>query len=270
MRTRKGCFGDWLGEALGKRARNAMNITPDLLEAVVLVGGKGTRLRGVVSDRPKPMALVCGRPFLEWLLLALRAQGVTRVVLATGYMADSVEDYFGDGAAWDMELLYSKDPSPLGTGGAVRHAAELADSDHLLALNGDSYCCAEVVRLLQEHLRREAKGTLWLVPKRDCSRYGAVRVGDDGSIAAFLEKSHVHSSGLINAGVYLLDRAVVQAIPCGTTTSLEREVFPRLVGRGLYGVVGNGPFLDIGTPESYARAHQFMAQEAKRWQADAA
>lgn len=238
--------------------------------AIVLAGGKGTRLRGIVNDRPKPMATVCGRPFLEWLLLALREQGITRAVLATGHMADSIEGYFGDGTAWNMQLAYSRDPSPLGTGGAVRHAAAQAESDHLLVLNGDSYCRVDVRQLVETHSERKASGTLWLVRKRDCNRYGAVQIGDDGLVAAFLEKSLRRGPGLINAGVYLLNREVVETIPLGTATSLEREVFPRLVGSGLYGVVGNGPFLDIGTPEAYARAHEFIAHEAKEWQADAA
>lgn len=234
--------------------------------AIVLAGGTGTRLRGVVNDRPKPMAIVHGRPFLEWLLLALCEQGVMRVVFATGYMAEAVEGYFGDGAAWNMHISYSQDPSPLGTGGAVRHAAAQTESDRVLVLNGDSYCRVDVDRLLQMHSGRNACGTLWLVPEQECSRYGTVRLGGDGSVTAFLEKSPLESPGLINAGVYLLDREVLAMIPDGIATSLEREVFPQLVGRGLYGVVGYGPFLDIGTPESYAQADAFMAQEANRWQ----
>lgn len=233
--------------------------------AIILAGGKGTRLQGVVSDRPKPMAQTCGRPFLEWLLIALRQQDIRRVVLATGYMAETVEAYFGSGAAWDLEITYSVETGPLGTGGAIRQAAGLVESEQLLVLNGDSYCRLDWSRLAAMHHDRGAAATMWLVPQPDCKRYGAVAIGEDGCVRAFIEKSGTQGAGLINAGVYLLNRRVVEAIPQGRPAALERDIFPHLVGGGLYGVVGEERFLDIGTPESYAQCHQFIQEETAFW-----
>ncbi len=229
------------------------------MEMIVLAGGKGTRLQRVVSDRPKPLAEVAGRPFVEWLLLALRVQGVERVVLATGYMGEMVEASFGDGARLDMEVVYARETVPLGTGGAARHALGHVTTDHALVLNGDSFCPFDIGRLLEAHERAGAAATLWLVPMDDCRRYGAVDVADDGRVLSFQEKSPDLGAGLINAGVYLFDRRALEAIPADRPVSLENDTFPSLIGRGLYATVGEGPFLDIGTPESYASAERFFA-----------
>lgn len=232
------------------------------LDAVLLVGGAGTRLRSMVADRPKPMADVGGRPFLEWLLVALRRQGVRRFIMCTGHMAEAVEAHFGDGHEWDAEIRCSRDPFPLGTGGAIRNALAQARSDRLLVLNGDSFSGVDVARLAQAHKLRRAKASLWVVPMEDCRRYGTVEIGDDGAVRAFREKSPELRSGLINAGAYLIDREAVETIPAGAAVSVEKDVFPGWVGRGLYAVTGGGPFLDIGTPESYAAAAEFFRREA--------
>jgi NDP-sugar pyrophosphorylase family protein len=230
-------------------------------DAIILVGGKGTRLRSIVSDRPKPMAEVAGRPFVEWLLLALRAQGVRRVIFCTGYMGEVLEAHFRDGRQWGMELLHSRDPAPLGTAGAVRHALGRVCSDRFLVLNGDSYCPIDINRLEEAHLARGARASLWLVSVEDCRRYGLVEIGDDGAVLAFHEKPSEKRAGLINAGVYLLERDVAESIPQGQPASLETDFFPGLIGHRLYAVVGEGPFLDIGTPESYTIARQFFAPD---------
>jgi len=232
-----------------------------LIDALILAGGRGTRLRSVVTDRPKPMASVSGRPFLEWLLLSLRAQGVYRVILCTGYMSEMVEAHFGNGHSLDMAVQYSRDPAPLGTAGAVRHALGQVGGDRFLVLNGDSYCRIDLKRLAKVHSNQRASATLWLVRVDDCRRYGSVVIGEDGAVQAFQEKLPEKRVGLINAGVYLLERQVAEAIPEGRAVSLETEFFPQLIGRGLYGVVGEGPFLDIGTPETYAIADEFFARE---------
>ena len=227
-------------------------------DAVILVGGKGARLRRVVGDRPKPMAVVAGRPFVEWLLLSLRAQGVRRVVFCTGYMSEVVEAHFRDGRQWDMEVEYSCDPSPLGTAGAVRHALSQVRSDRFLVMNGDSFCRVDINRLVEVHTMHSARATLWLVEVNDCSRYGSVVVGTDGAVQAFREKREQKIAGLISAGVYLMEREAADTIPEGRAVSLETEFFPRLIGHGLYGVVGDGPFLDIGTPEAYGEAERLL------------
>ena len=229
-----------------------------LSDAIILVGGRGTRLQSVVSDRPKPMAEVAGRPFAEWMVLALRKQGVRRVVFATGHMADAFQNHFGDGCRWDVEVAYSHESEPLGTGGAVRLALDVAQSDRLLVLNGDSYCPLDLARLQQTHVKRGARASIWLVRVNDCRRFGTVQVDGDGAVSAFLEKQDVERAGLINAGIYLLDRDLVEAMPADRAVSIEREVFPDLIGRGLYAVAGEGPFIDIGTPESYTQADSFV------------
>ncbi len=235
------------------------------VEAIVLAGGKGTRLQSVVSDRPKPMAEVAGRPFVEWLLLALRAQGLRRVVLATGYKGEMVASYFGDGARPGLELAYAREDTPLGTGGAVRHALSLTTSARVLALNGDSFCPFDVGHLVATHEGRGAAATLWLVGMDDCRRYGAVERAGDGRVLSFREKSSNLGAGFINAGVYLFERATLDVIPAGQPVSLESDVFPDLIGRGLYAAAGESPFLDIGTPESYGSAERFFADNASLW-----
>lgn len=232
------------------------------LDALILVGGKGTRLQGVVSDRPKPMAEVAGRPFAEWLLLDLRAQGLRRAIFCTGYMSAVIEAHFGDGRQWGMEVTYSRDPFPLGTAGAVRYALSQVRGERFLILNGDSYCRIDLKRLAQAHANRRASATLWLVPVDDCRRYGSVVIGEDGAVRAFQEKSPEKRAGLINAGIYLLEHVVAEAIPEGEAVSLETAFFPQLIGRGLYAAVGESHFLDIGTPEAYAISDEFFAREA--------
>jgi len=231
------------------------------LEALILAGGKGTRLRGVVADRPKPMASVSSRPFLEWLLLSLHAQGVHQVILCTGYMSEMVEAYFGNGHSLGMTVQYSRDPAPLGTAGAVRHALGQVHGDRFLVLNGDSYSRVDLCQLAQSHARRHASATIWLVGVDDCRRYGSVVIGEDGAVQAYIEKSPEKCAGLINAGVYLLERQVAETIPDKRAVSMETEFLPGLIGCGLSAVVGEGPFLDIGTPEAYAVADEFFTRE---------
>lgn len=232
-----------------------------ITEAMILAGGMGTRLRSVVHDRPKPMAMAGGRPFMEWLLLFLHDRGVKRIVLCTGHLGEMVEAYFGDGSRWELELEYSPDPFPLGTGGAVRHALHLIRQERFLVLNGDSFCRFDLETLADVHLEKWALTTLWLLKMDDCRRYGTVVLGEDDRVESFLEKSPEMGVGLINAGVYLMEGKAARTIPEGCPVSLEREIFPDLIGRGLHGVSGSGPFLDIGTPESYGKAEDFFAGE---------
>jgi D-glycero-alpha-D-manno-heptose 1-phosphate guanylyltransferase len=231
------------------------------VDAIILAGGRGTRLREVVDDRPKPMAEVAGRPFLEWLLLALRNQGVNRVILATGYKHEMVSDYFGNGQNYGLELVYAPEPAPLGTGGAVRHALPFINTNRVVVLNGDSYCPFDLNLLFQRHDQVEAAISLWLVQIEDCSRYGSVETEDNGCVTAFREKTPELKDGFINAGVYLVEKHVIESIPADQKVSLETDIFPNWVGQKLYAVSGGGPFLDIGTPESYLQAATYLKTE---------
>jgi NDP-sugar pyrophosphorylase family protein len=235
------------------------------LDVIVLAGGKGTRLHSVVSDRPKPLATVCGRPFLDWLLLYLRGRGLGRVVLATGYRGEMVRAACGDGSALGLELHYAQEEFPLGTGGAARLATARTTADQVLVLNGDSFCPFDVARLAESHQKVGARATLWLTPMDDCRRYGSVERDGDGQVHAFHEKSDHLGAGLINAGIYLFERTTLDAIPDGRAVSLETEVFPNMIGDGLYSVLGTGPFLDIGTPESFGQAASFITENQALW-----
>ena len=236
-----------------------MKINP--IEAMILVGGKGTRLKSAVHDRPKPMAEVAGKPFLEWLMLSLYEQGVRKVILCTGYMGEMVESYFGDGEKWNLQVRYSHEPFPLGTGGAIRHALDLVQGDRFLVLNGDSYCRFDIGAMEAKHNSRSALATMWLEKMDNCNRYGSVVLDENGMILSFSEKSSVSGSGLINAGVYLIERRLVETIEKDRMVSLERDIFPNIIGKGLTGVVGEGVFVDIGTPESYASAEKILATD---------
>lgn len=230
------------------------------LEALILAGGKGKRLRSVVQDRPKPMAEVDGLPFVERLLLALRAQGIRRVIFCAGYKSKMIENYFRGGERWDMQVTYSLEPIPLGTAGAVRNALSQVRSDRFLVMNGDSYCRMDFNLLEQVHTEHAASATLWLVRTENCSGYGSVEIGRDGTVQAFHEKPPQKHAGLINAGAYLLEREAAMTIPNGRAASLETEFFPQMIGHGLHAVIGDGPFLDIGSPEGYAAADAFFAE----------
>ena len=233
-------------------------------EAIILAGGEGKRLNSVISDRPKPMAEVARRPFVEWLILQLRAQGIRRVVLGTVYKAEMLAKYFESGSRWEMEITISNESVPLGTAGALRLALGKTSSNPVLAMNGDSYCRFNLECLANSHAISGARVTLWLVPMQDCTRYGSVEVASGGEVTAFHEKSSTPRPGLISAGVYLLDRSVAADIPGDHMVSLEREFFPALIGKGIYSVVGSGPFLDIGTPESYREAANVLSEEFKQ------
>jgi D-glycero-alpha-D-manno-heptose 1-phosphate guanylyltransferase len=219
------------------------------LKAIILVGGQGLRLREVIADVPKPMAPVAGRPFLEYLVLQLKRYGIGEIVLATGYKSEVVKACFGDGSRWAMRIDYSEEQEPLGTGGALKIAATMVDDDSFLLMNGDSFLDVDLDGLIGFHRDHSAVATLSLIKKEDAGRYGSVIVDNNGVIQSFTEKGIV-SAGLINGGVYCLDRGIVRHIGDGTI-SLERDVLPGLTGNGLYGMITGGFFKDIGIPADY-------------------
>ena len=221
--------------------------------AVVLAGGRGTRLRSVVSDRPKVLAPVRGRPFLAHLLDRLDAARVWDVVLATGYQAEQIRAAFG-GRHRGLRLHYSEEPQPLGTGGALARALPLATSDPVLVLNGDSLCAVDLDDLRRTHEDAAAAGTLVVTGVPDAGRYGSVEVGRDRRILHFREKEGSGIAGLVNAGVYLLSQRLLSSIPRNVALSLERDLLPGWIEVGLVAHVTDAPLLDIGTPEAYAAA----------------
>lgn len=239
--------------------------------AAILAGGLGTRLQGVVSDRSKTVAAIHNRPFLLYLLDQVAQAGLERVVLLTGYKGEQVADLLGP-AYRGLQLEYSLESEPLGTGGALRLAfgklfgsapgANARKDERALVLNGDSYCAADLRAFGAFRERQRAQAALLLTEVADASRFGKVELEADGRIRAFLEKQPAAGPGWINAGVYLLDRGLIEEIPTGRAVSLEREMFPAWRQRGqLHGFCGGGAFLDIGTPESYRAAEAFFTQD---------
>jgi NDP-sugar pyrophosphorylase family protein len=226
--------------------------------AALLAGGLGTRLRSVVADRPKGLAEIGGRAFLEILLAQVRAAAVRKVVLCTGYLGHQIRSYFG-GRHRGLKLVYSEETQPLGTAGALRLALPLFSSESVLVLNGDSYYLGELAPIFDWHFEKKAAISILLAKVGDTGRYGNVETASSGQIEQFREKESASTgSGWVNAGVYLIQRDVIQTIPDDRPISLEREVFPSFIGRGLYGYRGQQDFLDIGTPESYAQALSFI------------
>jgi NDP-sugar pyrophosphorylase family protein len=227
------------------------------IPALILAGGLGTRLRGVLADRPKVLAPIAGRPFLSYLLDQLEAAGVRRVVLCSGHQGDQLETAFG-GRYRRLVLSYSRESEPLGTGGALRLAVPSVSGDWLLALNGDSYVDCPLQEFSAWHQQHAFAGSILLTRVADAGRFGTVTVAAGGAIQSFQEKRGLPEPGWINGGIYLLSRRLVAALPQGRAVSLEREAFPAWLAEGLGGYQRTAPFLDIGTPESLARAEAFL------------
>jgi mannose-1-phosphate guanylyltransferase len=199
------------------------------------------------------MAAIAGRPFLEYLLLHVREHGYREVVLCTGYMGESIERYFEDGRKWSVSLRYSHEPEPRGTAGALKLAQPLLGGDRWLVMNGDSFFDVPLKRLARVHVAVGALATLALARVPDVRRYGRVELGQATEITRFLEKGETSEAGLVNGGIYVLERRLLDTVPVSKAVSLEREVFPRIVGQGLHGLALDGAFVDIGVPQEYLR-----------------
>jgi mannose-1-phosphate guanylyltransferase len=223
------------------------------MQALILVGGEGTRLRPLTSSLPKPVVPLAGQPFLSYMLEWLRGHGVEDVVLSCGFRADGVRAVLGDGGALGVRLRYVEEPEPLGTGGALKFAEPLLD-ERFFMLNGDVLTDIDLTAQLAFHEAAGARATLSLMPVSDPSAYGLVRLAPDGAVTGFLEKPSADQidTNLVNAGAYVLERSILDEMPPpGNNISIERDVFPRLVGRGLFGFAADGYWIDIGTPVRY-------------------
>jgi mannose-1-phosphate guanylyltransferase len=218
------------------------------VHAIILAGGFGTRLNSLVADRPKPMAEVAGRPFLEYLLLQLRRYGCHDVLLCIGHLGQAVRDYFDSGERWQMAIDYSAEPDARGTAGALKLAEPRLHGETFLVLNGDSLFDISFAPLIEAHSATGALVTLALAQLDDAARYGSVTLDEAGRVTAFVEKGTGQGPALINAGVYVVDRGLLDLIVPNRPASLEREIFPALVNRGLYGLPLDGSFVDIGIP----------------------
>jgi NDP-sugar pyrophosphorylase family protein len=224
----------------------------------------GTRLRPIVSDRPKALAKVNGVPFLLYLFEWLTRNGIRSVVLCTGYGADAVESELGREFG-PLHLTYSREPEPLGTGGALRHAWAVLRSDPVLVLNGDSYHDVDLSEMYRAHHQKQARVTMALCEVEDAGRFGSVKTGPDGRVMSFLEKQPQQSRAWINTGIYFMAHEALGHIPPGRACSLERDVFPILLGGRFFGFTsGHSEFIDIGTPASYQSASAFFRRHPLR------
>jgi mannose-1-phosphate guanylyltransferase len=239
-------------------------------QAVILVGGAGTRLRPLTDTRPKPMMPLVDRPFVAHQLDLLRRHGVTDVIFSCGYRPDALRAHFGDGDPAGVRLRYVVDPEPLGTAGAMKNAEDLLDGSPFLVLNGDILTDLDLSAVVEAHARTGAAGTVVLTPVEDPTAFGLVRLHDDDSVEAFVEKPSPQELRpgepfRINAGTYLLDPSVLDGIPVGRACSVEREVFPALAEDGvLFGFPSDAYWRDIGTPASYLAAHHDVLSGAAR------
>jgi mannose-1-phosphate guanylyltransferase len=227
------------------------------MQAIVLVGGEGTRLRPLTDSIPKPALTLVDRPFLAYMIEWLGGHGVTEVVLACGFLPDVLREALGEEEHEGVRLTYVTEPERRGTAGAIRFAAEALGErldDRFLALNGDVLTDLDLGVLLAEHQRRSARATLALFPVDDSAAYGLVKTADDGGVTEFTEKTGEAVPGEINAGAYVLERSVLDLVPAGAEVSIEREVFPKLVGEGLHALLLDGYWVDIGVPERYLQA----------------
>ncbi|HUB76664.1 MAG TPA: NDP-sugar synthase [Solirubrobacteraceae bacterium] len=223
------------------------------MQALILAGGVGTRLRPLTTRTPKPVVTLVDRPFIAFMLEWLARHGVVEAILSCGFLAASVRSVLGDGEAYGVRLRYVEEPEPLGTGGALKFAEQLLD-ERFIVCNGDVLTDLDLGAQIAQHDRTGAVATLALARVEDPSAYGLVRTDADGSVHEFLEKPDGdagEAEPLISAGVYVLERTVLDLIPAGRAVSIEREIWPRLIGNGMYGFTASGYWLDIGSPRPY-------------------
>lgn len=235
------------------------------MQAFILAGGLGTRLRSIIPDTPKAMAPIQSKPFLEYQILFLRQYGVSTFVLCVGYRHEHIQAHFKNGEDWGIRIDYSLEDRPLGTGGALKNAERYVN-DTFLALNGDSYFELDIEDLCHFHKRHKARhndllGTIALTQVPDPRSYGSITINNENRILTFDEKTDDRgAASLINAGIYVLEPEVLSLIPPMQTVSLETEVFPHILGHGasLAAYVPDGAFFDIGTPAGYHRFQSYI------------
>jgi NDP-sugar pyrophosphorylase family protein len=233
---------------------------------IILCGGLGTRLRSIVSEVPKVLAEINGRPFLAHVLDRVRDQGFRDVFLSTGYLANRVKEFVDGRPIDNLSVRCIPEDTPLGTAGAVRHVWQSGSvPTPFTVLNGDTFFGGNLRDVVAAHVEAAAAATLAVVRVPAADRYGLVRFDDsDRRITAFQEKGTATGPAWINAGAYVVERAVVESIPADRSVSLEREVFPEWIDRGLYACpFPDAPFLDIGTPGDYTRAQNVLRQAAE-------
>ena len=235
----------------------------NLPNAIILCGGAGLRLKSVIRETPKVMACVSGHPFLELLLHQLSRHGFSRVVLAVGFRKEAIRSHFGD-SAFGLNLVYSEEDEPLGTGGALGKAAHLLESDTALVSNGDSYTDLDMCRFVNKHKSSQADISLAVVRTDGRRDAGSVFADSDGTLKGFAEKYNHDAAPFINAGIYLFSKSRLREIRPGMQVSLERELLPDWLSAGcaMRVFVAEGNCVDIGTPERFLNAQRELEKVA--------
>jgi D-glycero-alpha-D-manno-heptose 1-phosphate guanylyltransferase len=226
------------------------------MKVIILAGGMGTRLKDVVSNVPKPMAPIAGKPFLEYLVHQLRHWGHTDIVLSVGYLKEAITEHFRDGSEWGVSIGYSEEDRPLGTGGAIKNALRLITENECMVLNGDSFCDLNFDEFTKFYYSKASSAAIALTDVQNTARYGRVVVNETGKVSSFDEKGEF-GDGLVNCGVYVFPTNIFHAHP-SESFSLERDVLTQLTQGALCGFVHKGTFIDIGVPEDYKRAQEII------------
>lgn len=244
------------------------------MQALILAGGLGTRLRSIVNNTPKPMAQLNSKPFLEYQLEFLKHHHITEFIFCVGYLHHAIQDYFEDGARWNVHINYSIEEELVGTGGAIK-LAERYQCDSFLVLNGDSFFNIDLTAFIGFHRSHQTQeqgnnylGSLALTSIDDTRAYGSVQLDSAHNITHFIEKSEngvapVEEPRLVNAGIYILEPEILHFIPPRQKVSIERETFPAVLqsGYALGGYAADGFFVDIGTPAGYHRFQEYLQEE---------
>lgn len=229
----------------------------NLPDIIILAGGKGTRIGHLLGELPKPMLEVAGKPFLEWQVLYYRQQGFRRFIISVGFRREAIINHFGDGSGWNVNITYCIEDEPLGTGGAIAVAGRDVKTDDALVINGDSIAAHDTREFHARHCEYEYPITIAAVMVDDIERYGAIDPGSANTVRRFTEKGSGHQPGLINAGLYMIEKQALLSMPTHPC-SFETEVLPNRLADGIGLFRTNEAFIDIGTPESLAQADAFM------------
>ena len=227
------------------------------MQTLILAGGLGTRLRGIIKDNPKVMVNIKGIPFLEYLILQLKKYGLIDIILCTGYLSEKIKKYFKNVDNWGVNITYSKESKPLGTGGAIKFAEYLIREDNFIVMNGDSFFDIDLDKLISFHFNKKALAIMALAEAKEIKRFGSVKIDKNGMIKSFIEKEKKANSNLINGGIYVLNKEIFKYISKDKSISLEKEIFPKLVGStNFYGISFKNYFIDIGVPEDYKKIQE--------------
>lgn len=230
------------------------------IDVVILCGGLGKRLRPQVGSNQKVMALIDGRPFLDLVLQYLAAQGFKRIILATGYKGEVVEEYYQQNP-WGVAIEFSREKEPLGTGGAIKNVKGFVKASPFFVLNGDCFCAMNYQKFLNFHVKKKALATLSVSKIKNKRDFGSIILNTHSEIQGFLEKTTQNVSPVVNTGIYCFEKEIFRWMPRKKKFSIETDFFPTLVGKRFFGFRSNASFLDIGTPERYQKAQHLLKKK---------